>query len=144
MENIIQDWGLWGLFLSAFISSTLLPGGSEALFVFLLTQAQHSPIQLLIAASLGNTLGGLSSWGIGWFIARRYSAEKLTKESHHRAVARIKRWGSPILLFSWLPFIGDPLCVAAGWLRISFLSALVFIAVGKTLRYGLLWLATGA
>ncbi len=139
----MEDWGLWGLFFSAFISSTLLPGGSEALFVFLVMQDQHSPVYLLTVASLGNTLGGLSSWVIGRLIARRYSTEKLTKKSHRQAVERIKRWGSPVLLFSWLPFIGDPLCVAAGWLRVSFFSAFVFIAMGKTMRYGVLWLAAG-
>ena len=49
---------------------------------------------------------------------------------------RIRRYGSPVLLLSWVPVIGDPLCAAAGWLRISWHRALLFIAAGKIARYG--------
>jgi len=42
------------------------------------------------------------------------------------------------LLLSWLPVIGDPLCAAAGWLRLHWLLSLVFIGVGKTARYAVL------
>ncbi len=130
---------MWGLLLSAFISSTLAPGGSEALFVALLLQGFHSPLALLLVATVGNTLGGLSSWLIGRLIARKYPAERLANARHEAAVAKVRRWGSPILLLSWLPLVGDPLCVAAGWLRINVLSALCFIAIGKAARYGALW-----
>ena len=126
---------LWLLFLSAFISSTLFPGGSEATLLYLASEAKHPLLLLLIVATLGNTLGAMTSWGIGRLIAIRYSAEKLPKESQQKAVARIQKYGSPVLLLSWLPIIGDPLCVAAGWLRVNWLYALVFIAVGKAVRY---------
>jgi len=37
--------------------------------------------------------------------------------------------------------IGDPLCVAAGWLRIDPWLSLLMIAAGKAARYGaILWL----
>lgn len=126
---------LWLLFLSAFISSTLFPGGSEATLLYLASEAKHPLLLLLIVATLGNSLGAMTSWGIGRLIAIRYSAEKLPKESQQKAVARIQKYGSPVLLLSWLPIIGDPLCVAAGWLRVNWLYALVFIAVGKAVRY---------
>ena len=91
-----------------------------------------------MVATAGNTLGGMTSWGIGWLIAKKYSSDKLLKPNHQLAVNRIKRYGSPVLLLSWLPIIGDPLCVAAGWLRIHWLTALIFIGVGKALRYGVI------
>ena len=100
---------LWFLFLSAFISSTLFPGGSEAALLYLASEAKHPLILLLIVATLGNTLGAMTSWGIGRLIAIRYSAEKLSKPSQQKAVARLEKYGSPVLLFSWLPIIGDPL-----------------------------------
>ncbi|MFA0697499.1 DedA family protein, partial [Vibrio sp. 10N.222.49.C9] len=34
--------------------------------------------------------------------------------------------------------IGDPLCLAAGWLRMRFLPCLVLIALGKLVRYAVL------
>jgi len=80
----------------------------------------------------------MSSWVLGWVIALRYPLTKLSKAAHRRAVERVQQWGSPILLLSWVPVIGDPLCVAAGWLRISWIGALLFIGVGKAIRYGVL------
>ena len=126
---------LWLLFFSAFISSTLFPGGSEAVLAYLSSEAEHSFFILILVATLGNTLGAMTSWGIGRLISIRYSTERLSKESHQKAVDRLQKYGSPILLLSWLPIIGDPLCVAAGWLRIHWLPSLLFIAVGKLLRY---------
>jgi len=126
---------LWLLFFSAFISSTLFPGGSEAVLAYLASEAEHPLFLLVTIATLGNTLGAMTSWGIGRLISIRYSAEKLSKTSQQKAVERIQKYGSPILLLSWLPVVGDPLCVAAGWLRIHWLPCLLFIMLGKLLRY---------
>lgn len=133
-----EDYSLLGLFLSAFLSSTILPGSSEVVLVVLATQSQSPQWDLLAVATAGNTLGGMTSWVLGWVIAIRYPLTELSKESQQRAVERVREWGSPILLLSWVPVIGDPLCVAAGWLRISWLGALVYIGVGKALRYWVL------
>jgi len=133
-----MDASLWSLFVSALLSSTLLPGGSEAVLAYLATDATHTPLTLLSVAAVGNTLGGMTSWGLGWLIAVKYPARGLLKPGHQQAVVRIQRWGSPLLLLSWLPVIGDPLCVAAGWLRMHWLVSLLFIGVGKTLRYAVL------
>ncbi len=130
-----EDYSLLGLFFSAFLSSTVLPGSSEVLLVALAAQGDVSDSNLLIVATAGNTLGGMSSWGLGWIIALRYPLTTLPKAAHRRAVDRVRQWGSPILLLSWVPVLGDPLCVAAGWLRISWLNALLCIGIGKALRY---------
>ncbi len=126
---------LWLLFISAFVSSTLFPGGSEAVLAYLAANGEHSLFLLITIATLGNTLGAMTSWGIGWLISTRYSTKRLVKKSQQKAVARLRKYGSPILLLSWLPVVGDPLCVAAGWLRLHWLPSLLFIAVGKLLRY---------
>ena len=139
MALISSDWSLWGLFLSAFISSTLLPGGSEAVLVLLAAESAGDKLVLLAVATLGNTLGGMSSWALGRFIAWRFPARRFAAREQ-RAIARLQHWGSPALLLSWLPVVGDPLCLAAGWLRIHWLPSLVFIAVGKAGRYAVLLL----
>ena len=133
-----MDASLWSLFASAFLASTLLPGGSEVVLAYLASNETHSPLMLLQVAAVGNTLGGMTSWGIGRLIAYKYPARGLVKPGHQQAVDRIQRWGSPLLLLSWLPVIGDPLCVAAGWLRVHWLLSLVFIGVGKTARYAVI------
>lgn len=126
---------LWLLFFSAFISSTLFPGGSEAVLAYVTSEAEHPVVLIILVATLGNTLGAMSSWAIGWIISIRYSTEQLSKISQQKAVKRLQKYGSPVLLLSWLPVVGDPLCVAAGWLRIHWLQSLLFITVGKLLRY---------
>lgn len=138
MANIIDEWGLLGLFISSFISSTLLPGGSEALLAALRINDAHEPLSLLAVATAGNTLGGLSSWLIGFLIAKCWPTQKLLKPEQQRASNWLEKHGSPILLLSWLPIVGDPLCLAAGWLKIPFWPALFFIAVGKATRYGVI------
>jgi len=139
MVAMDSELSLWGLFLSAFVSSTLLPGGSEAVLLLLAEQSGADKFVLLAVATLGNTLGGMSSWGLGRFIAWRFPLRQLA-DKQQRAVARIRRWGSPALLLSWLPVIGDPLCLAAGWLRTYWLPSLLFIAAGKAARYAVLLL----
>ena len=136
-------WALWGVFSSSFLAATLLPGGSELVLGYAATQQPEQLPLLWGLATLGNTLGGLSSWAVGWLIARRYPGERLNHPRQRRAVAWVRRHGSPLLLLSWLPLIGDPLCVAAGWSGIGVLRSLLFIALGKGARYAMLLAALG-
>ena len=136
-----DDLSLWGLFLSSFVSSTLFPGASEVVLGVLATQSDHSPWLLLGVASVGNTLGGIVSWGMGWWVARHWPPDRLLSSARQRALTPIRRWGSPVLLLSWLPVVGDPLCFAAGYLRLSFWLSAIFIAIGKVARYAVILLA---
>ena len=139
----MTDASLWSLFIGSFLASTLLPGGSEALLVWLNLQEQHAFLTLLGIATLGNTLGGLTSWGMGWWLRRRFPDAGLHKPRQRRALAWLEKHGAPLLLLSWLPVIGDPLCLAAGWARISLWQSALFIALGKGARYAaLLWVSS--
>lgn len=129
-----ESWGLIGLFASAFISSTVAPGGSEAVLAYLVSQHGHSVIQLVAIASVGNTLGALTTWWLGLWAAQKYPLESLAKD-RQKSLGTIRRWGAWALLFSWLPLIGDGLCFAAGWLRLSLLASLAAIFFGKVARY---------
>lgn len=137
---MLDPYLLFSLFLSAFVSSTLLPGGSEVLLVYLATQSTENLWWLWAVASTGNTLGGVVSWLMGYWLIKRFPQRGLDEEKHQRGLSWLRRWGSVSLLLSWVPIIGDPLCFAAGWLKLSFIWSLVFIAIGKALRYAfLLW-----
>jgi len=133
-----EEYSLLGLFLSAFLSSTVFPGASEVVFVVLAAQGDLPAWSLLAIATAGNTLGGMSSWALGWLIGWWYPLTELSKPAQRLAVERVRYWGSPVLLLSWVPFIGDPLCIAAGWLRMTWLGSLLFIGIGKGCRYALL------
>ena len=128
--------GLGSLFASAFLSATLLPGGSELVLALLADANNHNGLLLLAVASAGNTLGGMTSWLIG----RLIPPGRLQRPGLHPSIDRIRKYGRPVLLLSWVPIIGDPLCVAAGWLRVSWQWALLYIALGKTARYAVVLL----
>lgn len=123
------------LFLSALISSTLLPGGSEVLLVWLVRSSEYSHLLLWFSATLGNVLGSLLTWGMGFWIATRFPLKALEKPGHQRARRWLERYGPLGLLLAWLPVVGDPLCLVAGWLRMNFPLSLLMITLGKSLRY---------
>ncbi|MDP7521912.1 MAG: YqaA family protein [Arenicellales bacterium] len=137
---LIMDPLLISLFTSGFLASTLLPGGSEILFIGLASAANHDPFELLLYASLGNTLGGISTWGLGWLLYRGVGDQWLRGrlKIDNKAGRRIRTYGTPLLLLSWLPVVGDPMCLAAGYLNTRFFLSLFFIMTGKTIRYALL------
>ena len=125
---------LGSLFLSAFLASTLLPGGSEAVLWWAVSNDNSPWWLLLLVATAGNTLGGMTSWVIG----RVLPTGKERSPKVEAAIKRVRQYGPLVLLLSWVPIIGDPLCVAAGWVRIRWWMALVPIAIGKAARYGVL------
>lgn len=127
--------GVWGLFASAFISSTLAPGGSEAVLAWMLSRDQYTPLLLVAVATLGNTLGALSTWGLGYFAARKYPVETVLTGARQKSIDRVKKWGGWVLLFTWLPVIGDGLCFAGGWLKLPLLMSMLAIIIGKAARY---------
>jgi len=121
------DMGLAGLFVASFLSATLLPGGSEMVLFGVLKLYPQSYWPALLLATLGNTLGGLTSVGVGYLLPHTVSDS--------RALRLARRFGSISLLLGWAPIIGDALCVAAGWLRLNWLPVTLFMALGKFARY---------
>lgn len=137
-ENTLS---LSGLFASAFISSTLAPGGSEAVLAYLVVSARYPVEQLLVVATVGNTLGAMTTWLLGVFAAKKYSIAELLPRKRQNALRWMNRFGLWTLFFSWLPVIGDALCFAGGWLKLPWLPACLIILIGKFTRYALItWL----
>jgi len=130
-----------GLFVSSFVAATLIPAGSELVVTGLLLHHPERLWGVLSVATLGNTLGGLTSYGLGRLIPAGAASEAGT-EVHRRISPRVqgllRRYGLYTLLLSWLPVMGDGLCVGAGWLRLPLLPSAVAIGVGKFLRYAVL------
>lgn len=118
--------GLSGLFASSFASATVLPGNSEIALALVLSQWPEAAGTALVVATLGNTLGGLTTYGLGRLVPQR---------AEPRHLRPLQRWGAPILLLSWVPLVGDALCLGAGWLRLKPGRCAAFMAVGKALRY---------
>lgn len=117
---------LWGLFTASFLAATLLPGGSEAALFAVLKLHPGLAWPALAVATVGNTLGGMTSYLVGRIIPQTKTLKGLET---------VRQWGSPALLLAWVPILGDPLCVAAGWLRLNPWLAALFMAIGKFVRY---------
>jgi membrane protein YqaA with SNARE-associated domain len=137
-EGLVESYGTFGLFISAFISSTIAPGGSEAVLLYLLSNNPENSLNLVLVATCGNTLGALTTYYLGYIASLTESSKKINQKYFDKAHNAINRYGSVSLLFSWLPLIGDVLCLAAGWMKLNLLTSLIFITLGKFARYYLL------
>ena len=128
---------LAGLFASAFLSATLLPGSSEAALLALLAMGKSHAPTLIAVATVGNVLGSVVNWLMGRFLAhfrdRRWFP--IDEKSYDRAAAWYGRFGVWSLLLSWVPFIGDPLTVVAGMLRVRLGWFVLLVTLGKAARY---------
>jgi len=137
------ETSLWALFVASFLAATLLPGGSEAVLFGVLNRHAGLAVSALTVATIGNTLGGMTSYALGRILPAP-ATDPATRAGRWQARghAWARRFGAPALLASWLPFVGDPLCVAAGWLRLNWGAVLVFMALGKFARYCFIaWIA---
>ncbi len=136
MQEIVGS--IWGLFLSAFISSTIAPGGSEAVLAYMESEGHFQVQHLVIVAAIGNTLGAMTTWGLGMLAARKFPVANLLSDKKQKALDMVKKRGIWVLFFSWLPVIGDALCFAGGWLKLPLLPACSVILLGKFSRYAVI------
>ncbi len=130
------------LFISAFGAATLFPFQSEALLAGLIMTGEHSPTALLIVATIGNALGSCVNWWLGTRL-ERYKDRKwfpVSEKTLSKAQAMYANHGSLLLLFSWLPIIGDPITLVSGVLKEKFWKFLVLVTVAKFVRYWLVYL----
>ena len=125
------------LFLISFLAATIFPLSSELTLASLLYTSEHNSFILIIAASLGNILGSIFNWLLGFYLFEYINKKWFPfKENQiNTAARRFRKFGVWSLLFAWVPIIGDPLTFVAGILRINFLIFLVLVMVGKISRY---------
>ena len=125
------------LFLSGFLSATLLPGSSEALLATYVATENGILWILILSALAGNVLGSVLNWLIGRFLSNFQDRKwfPVSPERFARAMRGFDRYGKWTLLLSWMPIIGDPLTIAAGVLKTPILVFILLVTVGKLARY---------
>ena len=143
MDEFLVSDGLPALFCLSFLASTLVPLGSEWLLVALLLKG-HDPLLSVTAATLGNTLGACTTYWIGLWGAPFLISHilRISGKDRQQAERLYSRYGSWSLLLSWLPVIGDPLCLAGGVLKVGFAQFLILVFSGKLARYVMVSLVT--
>lgn len=132
-------WGLWGLFVGTFLASTIVPFSADVLYVTML-QMTSNPWACLIVAALGNWMGNLTTFGLGWlgkwdWIEKYFKVDRAKLEKQK---VYIDKYGIWLALVTWFPFVGDLFTLALGFYKTNlWLTALLFL-VGRCLRF-LVW-----
>lgn len=136
----VQDWvveyGYWGLFFGAFLAATIIPFSSDILMMGLLAIG-GDPVVAVIVATIGNWLGGLTSYGLGWLGKWQWIERwlRVSRDKLERQQSTVEKWGSLLALLTWLPFIGDMMAIALGFYKIDLKKVAFFMLIGKGARF---------
>lgn len=133
---MLKDLGLFGLFLGCLLSATVIPFSSEALVAGALL-LDYSPWTVVLVATLGNTIGGMTCYLLGrlckWSWIEKWL--KVKEETLAKAHEKVEKYGSLAALLAWLPVVGDPIAIALGLMRTRVQPTTVLMFLGKGLRY---------
>lgn len=139
IDSLIQlliDWGYVGLFISALLAGSVIPFSSELVMVALV-KVGLSPTLCVLSATLGNTMGGMTCYYMGrlgrvdWI--ERYF--KVKKEKIDRMQRFLQGKGALMGFFAFLPFVGEAIAIALGFMRSNVLLTTLSMFVGKLMRY---------
>ena len=131
----LLDLGYAGLFIGSFLAATIFPFSADVLLVGMLIGGGNGWVVVAVA-TVGNFLGGLTSYGIGrlgkweWIERLGVKPETLAKQK-----SKVDKYGSLVALLSWVPFVGDVLAVALGFYRVAFIPSAVYMFIGKAGRF---------
>ena len=125
------------LFISSFLSSTLLPGHSELTLTTFIFLKKYSIIDLIIFASIGNILGSILNWCMGYYLTNLKNNKWFPINTLRltRASSWFLKYGKWTLFFSWVPVIGDPLTIIAGVFRVPIYTFILIVSIAKIMRY---------
>lgn len=134
--DALISYGPWGMFVAAFLAGSVLAFSSEAVMIALLAVGVN-PWTLLLAASAGNTLGGISCYCLGRLANPDWLQRKFRIKEKHMQSARalVSRWGALMGLFCWLPILGDAILLTLGIMRANPITTNLTMVIGRTLRY---------
>lgn len=133
----LPQYGLSTVFLVAFLSATMLPMVSEPVVFGLVTINPSLFWPTMLVATAGSSLGSAVNWWMGYGsvqLAQRMGSSF----AHSQALHWLAKLGPKACLLAWVPIVGDPLCLLAGWLKMPFWRCLAYIVSGKFVKYVLM------
>ena len=114
----LEGLGLLGLFIGTFLAATIFPFSSDVLYMAVLA-ATGNPAGCLLVGTLGNWLGSVLTYWIGWLGKWEWIEKwfKVKPETLQKQKEKIDRWGVWLALTAWVPFIGDVIAIALGFYK---------------------------
>lgn len=136
LVQVLTDWGYVGLFISALLAGSIIPFSSELVMGALVAMGLE-PWLCVLSATLGNTAGGLTCYWLGQ-LGRMDWIEKYLGVKHGK-VERMQHFlqgrGALMAFFAFLPFVGEAIAVALGFMRSNFWLTTASMFAGKLARY---------
>ena len=129
--------GYLSLFTISFLAATILPFSSELILASMLSIENYNRILLIVFSSLGNILGSVFNWVLGFFFIKLQNKKwfPFKEKQILKSSLWFEKYGKWSLLFAWVPIIGDPLTFVAGTMKTKFLTFIILVSVGKIARY---------
>jgi len=144
MNSLVESLGYLGLFIVAVLSFTIFPGPSDASVVGMIAYG-FSPLWVIVIASLGGIVGRVINYRMG-SLGEEYVVRKkgwLKPKQVELSKKLFHRYGTAVLLFTWIPFIDDPLTVVAGFYRYPFVRYMIYTSIAVFIRHIGLYLIYG-
>ena len=131
------DLGYLGLFISCFLAATfVIPFSPEVILGILIVKGFNLQLTIIIA-TIGNWLGGMTSYFIGRIVDWK-KIEKYFKIKKQKVIAfkqRIDKWGSVLAFFTWFPLGGDILALSLGVFKVDVYKVSIWMLIGKLFRF---------
>jgi membrane protein YqaA with SNARE-associated domain len=141
MLEFLVNYGYFGLFMACFLAATILPLSSDIVFGALIALGLAA-IPCLLVATIGNWLGGMTNYYLG-YLGKTEWIEKYLRVKKEK-VDKMQNWlnrrgGIYLAFFSFLPAIGDLIPLALGFMRANALKVNLSMLAGKFFRYLLIY-----
>lgn len=145
VDTLIQlliDWGYAELFISALLAGSIVPFSSE-LVMIALVKVGLSPAICVLAATLGNTAGGMTCYYMGRLGKTDWIEKyfKVKKKKIDKMQRFLQGKGALMAFFAFLPFVGEAIAIALGFMRSNVTLTVFSMFVGKLIRYIVMLLA---
>ena len=131
-----QDYGYWGMGILSFLSGSVVPIASELLLALFL-KVGLNPVGLVAVATIGNTLGGVTCYMLGYLTSKERVQKilKISDRRMRRADMLIQKYGYWTAAISFVPAIGEVLLVVLGIMRVNRYKVMAVMFAGKLIRY---------
>lgn len=142
LVQLLVDWGYWGVFIACLLAGSIVPFTSEVIVITLI-ELGLNPVLILLFATLGNTVGGMSCYYMGrlgkvdWI--EKYL--KVKKERVDKMQLFLQGKGALMAFFTFLPVFGEVIAITLGYMRSNVWITTASMFVGKLIRYILIWMA---